>query len=128
MCWALVAPGLAAPPRLLDLHQFMTTAPTAKIPTTRSAMQLISSHPIAAHFTMADGRLAEIVGHSICLTHTVGTPSEMDTVILEHSTVVQVRLVLPASVVWGPGRIPGRMMYASARSWFRSAAHLGPVT
>ena len=106
----------------------MTTAPTAKIPTTRSAMQLISGEAIAAHFTVADGRLAEIVGHSICLVHKVGPHSEVDTVILEHNTVVQVRLVLPASVVWGPGRVPGRMMYASARSWFRSAAHLGPVT
>jgi len=101
ICWALVGPELAAPPLLPELHQFMTTPPVAKIPTTRSAMQLIRNHPIAAHFTVADGRLAEIVGHSICLTHTVGSPSEVDTVILEHTTVVQVIQTLDNALASG---------------------------
>ena len=88
LCWALVEPGPAKPPLLPELYAFMTSPPEAKVPITRRAMQLISGQQLAAHFSVADGCLADVVGYSICFQETV--ESEIDTAILEHITVVQV--------------------------------------
>lgn len=89
LCWALVEPGPAKPPPLPELCAFMAGPPQAKVPITRGAMCLISDQHVASHFTVVDGLLAGAVGTSICY-EPGGTCSEIDTVIHENTTVVQV--------------------------------------